>query len=173
MPGPGRIRGPAAKGRPRWDQAVLRPGRSAAMIYSSYFLTYTSRMHMYKLGFWTEAGNSSTDLQLAISRPSPDRPGRCPLSAWLMIRRCDTRRGLPTLVGTAVGLVMPAVQARAEAPSGTGLAPAGPKGDFQGLAPRPTAREGIPREQLLGIFDPAYRLWNASVRPTARMPSTS
>jgi hypothetical protein len=156
----------AAWPRARWDRRLVLVG--AAMIYSSYFLTYTSRMHMYKLGYWTEAeflyrfaaryhvlplmGLAATVAAL--------------LSSWPMIRRCDTRRGLPTLVGAAVGLVMLAVQAHEATQWHWMLHQPDQRATFEALhRVGVIARdEGIPREQLLWIFDPAYRPWNGSVR---------
>ncbi len=156
----------AAKARARWDRRLVLVG--AAMIYSSYFLTYTSRMHMYKLGFWTEAeflyrfaGRYHVLPLIGLAATVAAL-----LSAWPMIRRCDTRRGLPTLVGTAVGLVMLAVQAHEATEWHWALHQPDQRATFKALhRVGAIARdEGIPREQLLGIFDPAYRLWNASVR---------
>ncbi len=156
----------AAWPRARWDRRLVLVG--AAMIYTSYFLTFTSRMHMYKLGYWTEAelvykfaaryhvlpliGLAATVAAL--------------LSSWPMIRRCDTRRGLPMLVGTAVGLVMFAMQAHEATQWDWMLHQPDQRATFEavhrvGVVARD---EGIPRGQLLRIFDPAYRTWNASVQ---------
>lgn len=156
----------AAWPRARWDRRLVLVG--AAMIYACYFLTFTSRMHMYKLGYWTEAelvykfaaryhvlpliGLAATVAAL--------------LSSWPMIRRCDARRGLPMLVGTCVGLVMFAVQAREATQWDWMLSQPDQKATFEALhRVGVVARdEGIPRSQLLRIFDPAYRTWNASVQ---------
>ena len=156
----------AAWPRARWDRRLVLVG--AAMIYSCYFLTYTSRMHMYKLGYWTEAelvykfaaryhvlpliGLAATVAAL--------------LSAWPMIRRCDARRGLPALIGTAVGLVMFALHAQEAAQWRWMLHASDQQATFEALhRVGVVARdEGISRGQLLRIFDPAYRPWNASVR---------
>ncbi|WP_206108233.1 hypothetical protein [Paludisphaera soli] len=155
----------AAWPRARWDRRLVLVG--AAMIYSCYFLTFTSRMHMYKLGYWTEA-----DLIYRFAARYHVLPliGLAAIvaaltSTWPMIRRCDARRGLPTLVGAAVGLVMFAVQAREATQWHWMLHLPDQRATLEALhRVGVIARdEGIPREQLLRIFDPAYRPWNASV----------
>jgi hypothetical protein len=87
------------------------------------------------------------------------------LSAWPLCRRCDNRRGLPAVIGTFVGLVALAIQRDEAADWRWMLYQPDQKATLEvlhrvgGLA----RQEGIPRSQLVRIFDPCFRPWNGSV----------
>ena len=87
------------------------------------------------------------------------------LASWSRVRRCDGRRGRPALVATVVGLATMAIQS-------------GEASYWSWMLKQPDQRatlsavnrvgelalaEGVPRSQLMRIFDPVYRSWNQSL----------
>jgi hypothetical protein len=149
----------------RWDRRLLFIG--AAMIYSSYMLTYSSRMSMMKEGLWTEpdflynfAGRYHVLPSLGLAAIVAAL-----LASWPLVRRCDSRRGVPAMIGTLVGLLMFTLQ-HAEATRWDWMLCQPDQRETLSAVHRvgEIARaEGVSRPQLLRIFDPAWRSWNGSL----------
>jgi hypothetical protein len=151
--------------RARWNRLLVLIG--AAMIYSGYALTYSARIIMLKEGRWTER---QFLYQYASRYHVLPLLGLVTmvaalLASWPLIRRCDARRVLPAVVATLVGLVTMFVQS-------------GEASRWKWMLRQPDQRvtlaaayhlgelaqaEGVPRSQLMRIFDPVYRPWNGSV----------
>jgi hypothetical protein len=151
--------------RARWNRRLIVVG--AAMIYCSYALTYSARTSMVKQRLWTEP-------QLLYVFAS--RYHVLPLvglvtivatllASWPAVRRCDALRGRPALIATLVGLT-------------TMLIHSGDASYWRWMLDEPDQRatlsalnhlgelalaEGVPRSQLIRIFDPVYRSWNQSL----------
>jgi len=151
--------------RPAWNRLLVLAG--AGMIYLGYAVVYPARVCAIPMGYWTESqflyqfggryhvlpvlGAATTIAAL--------------LSAWPLLRRCDQRRGLPAIIGTLVGLVALAVQHREHAAWEWMLHQPDQKATLNTLHHVGTLarQEGIPRSQLVRIFDPCYRSWNGSI----------
>ena len=146
----------------------------AAMIYSSYMLTYAPRVAMMRAGLWSEpdflynfAARYHVLPVLGLAAIVATL-----LAAWPLVRRCDSRRGMPAFIGAAVGLLMLTVQ-RGEATRWNWmLNQPGQKETLSALhhLGEIARSEGVTRSQLVRIFDPAWRGWNGSVfhdRPRA------
>ena len=138
------------------------------MIYLGYGMTYAARAGLVKQGRWSEIEliyqNGSRYHVLPLAGLAAVLAAV--LAAWRPIRRCDARVGLPAMVGTGVGLVMLVVQHHEVSKSWhwmlrqRGQMPTLAVLHRVGLVAR---EEGITRDQLLRIIDPAYRPWNASL----------
>ncbi len=94
------------------------------------------------------------------------------LASWPLVKRCDSRRGLPAIVGTTVGLLMLIAQHREAKHWGWMLNQPDQRETLSALHHLgEIARiERVTRSQLLRIFDPVWRSWNGSVlhdRPQA------
>ncbi len=87
------------------------------------------------------------------------------LSAWPLVRRCDQRRGLPAVIGTFVGLVSLAIQHHEAAGWEWMLYQPDQKATLKVLhrVGWLARQEGIPRSQLVRVFDPCFRSWNGSI----------
>ena len=138
------------------------------MIYLGYGMTYAARAGLVKQGRWTEFqllyqhGSRYHVLPLAGLAAVVSAV----LATWRPIRRCDTRRGLPAVVGTAASLVMLVVQHHEVNTCWNWMLHQ--PGQMATLAALRRVgcvarEEGITRDQLLRIIDPAYRPWNASL----------
>jgi hypothetical protein len=151
--------------RASWNRRIVVIG--AAMIYSSYALTYSARVSLLKDGRWTEAQLlyryasryhvlpllGSVTIVAAI------------LASGRLARLCDAHRGLPAFIAALVGLFTMFVQSGEasywdwilkQPDQRATLAAVHHVGEL-------ARREGIPRSQLMRIFDPVYRPWNGSV----------
>ena len=86
------------------------------------------------------------------------------LASRPLVQRCDSRRGLPAIVGTLVGLLMLMVQHREATHWDWMLHQPDQRETLSALHHLgEIARvEGVTRSQLLRIFDPAWRSWNGS-----------
>ncbi len=151
--------------RALWNRRLVLIG--AAMIYSAYALTYSARMVMLKESRWTER---QFLYQCAARYHVLPLLGLLAmvaalLASWPILRRCETRRGLPALVAAFVGLVVMFVQA-------------GESSFWNCMLRQPDQRvtlsalhhlgelardESISRSQLIRIFEPVWRPWNDSV----------
>ena len=158
--------------RTRWDRRLVM--LAAAMIYSSYMLTYSARVVLIRGGRWSEPELLYKFAARYHVLPIVGLAAMVAalLASWPLVHRCDSRRGLPAIVGTIVGLLMLTVQ-RGEATHWNWmLRQPGQRETLSALHHLGTiARsEGVTRSQLLRIFDPAVRAWNESLlhdRPQA------
>jgi hypothetical protein len=151
--------------RARWNKRLVVVG--IAMIYFSYALTYSARTIMLKQGRWTEP-----ELLYVFASRYHVLPLlglvtiiAALLASWPRIRRYDLHHGRPALIAALVGVATMAVQSGEASqwewmllqPDQHGTLSALHRvGDF-------ARAEGIPRPQLIRIFDPVYRSWNASL----------
>ncbi len=150
-----------------WSRRTVLVG--AGMIYLGYGLIYTARAGLVKEGRWTEP--QLIYLYAARYHVLPllglTAVFAALLSAWRPIRRCDTRPGLPALVGTVVGLVMLVIQHHeASNPYLTFLLHQPDQKATMAALHRlgQVARlEGITRAQLQRLVPPALRGWNEAI----------
>ncbi|MGO9462970.1 MAG: acyltransferase family protein [Isosphaeraceae bacterium] len=151
--------------RPPWDRRLVLAG--GAMIYLGYALVYPARVCAVRMGYWTEAqllyhfaGRYHVLPLLGAAAMIAAL-----LAAWPLIRRCDKRRGLPALIGTLVGLASLAIERDEAAGWEWMLHQPDQKATLKALhrVGWLAREEGIPRSQLVRIFDPCFRSWNGSV----------
>jgi hypothetical protein len=152
--------------RSRWDRRFVLVG--AAMIYWSYSLTYSPRVAMMRAGFWTEREFLYNFAARYHVLPLMGMAAvvAALLASWPLVKRCDSRRGLPAIVGTIVGLLMLVAQHREAKQWGWMLNQPGQRETLSALhhLGEIARDEGVSRSQLLRMFDPAWRSWNGSVQ---------
>ena len=87
------------------------------------------------------------------------------LASWPVLRRCDTRRGLPALLAAFVGLITMFVQAEEASKWNWMLRQPDQRVTLSALhhLGQLARDEGLPRSQLMRVFDPVFRPWNGSV----------
>ncbi len=151
--------------RALWNRRLVLIG--AAMIYSAYALTYSARMIMLKQGLWTEP---QFLYQFAARYHVLPLLGlltvvAAVLASWPVLRRCDTRRGLPALLAAFVGLITMFVQAEEASKWNWMLRQPDQRVTLSALhhLGQLARDEGLPRSQLMRVFDPVFRPWNGSV----------
>jgi hypothetical protein len=170
------LTGLSAWRRALWDRRLVLVG--SAMIYLGYGLTYPTRVCQVDRGQWTEAQLLYQHAARYHVLPAIGVAAilAALLAAWPRLRRENTRRGVPAAVGALAGLVMLVVQ-QSESTRWDGMLLGYPDQKPTLAVLRRVGQlaraEGISRSQLLRIFDPALRGWNASVlhnRPYAFHP---
>jgi peptidoglycan/LPS O-acetylase OafA/YrhL len=147
-----------------WNRRLALIG--AAMIYLSYSLTYSSRAGLVVQGRWTESqllyvfgGRYHLLPLMGLAALLA-----CLLAAWPWVRRQDAFSFQPAILGIVVGLTALQVY-RGEEDHWRWMMRCLPdqKATMSALERlrRVAEAEGVPRDQLLRVFDPALRPWNA------------
>jgi hypothetical protein len=151
--------------RARWNRRLVVLG--IAMIYCSYALTYSARTVMLKDGLWTEP-----QLLYVFASRYHVLPllglvtiVAALLASWPLVRRCDSRRGRPALIATVVGLITMVMQSGEASYWSWMLNQQEQRTTLSALhhVGELALAEGVPRAQLMRIFDPVYRSWNQSL----------
>ncbi len=164
----------AAWPRSRWDRRLVLVG--AAMIYCSYALTYSPRVAMMRAGLWTEREFLYNFAARYHVLPLMGMAAVVAafLASWPLVKRCDSRRGLPAIVGTIVGLLMLVAQHHEVKQWDWMLNQPGQRETLSALhhLGEIARDEGVSRSQLLRMFDPAWRSLEriGSIRPAPRLP---